>query len=249
MTAALFYSAIAALGDVLGGLLVIGPLSSRQRNPRARKLILSALVAFGAGFMLAVAFLDMIPHVFEMEFPRRGLTALLVGYLIVHLTQHMLTPHFHFGEETHSEAMVSRSLGVWALVGLIPHSFFDGVAISSGFLESRALGLLLFGAVLLHKVPTGASLASIMLASGNTGRNALIAVITIAVATLLGALVTPAVGALATYGLALSAGVTIYVAASNLIPEAQHETGLVIPAGVFLGVAAFYVARTLLPAV
>ena len=243
MSAALFYSAVAALGDVLGGLLVVGPLSA-QRNQRIRSLILSGLVAFGAGFMLAVAFLEMVPAAFEV---RGGLTAVLIGYLIVHLTQHTLTPHFHFGEETHSEAMVSRGIGHWALVGLIPHSFFDGVAISSGFLDSRGLGLMLFAAVLLHKVPTGASLASIMLASGNTGRNALVAVIIIAVATILGALLTPAVGGLARYGLALSAGVTVYVAASNLIPEAQREKGWIIPAGVFLGVAAFYAVRWILP--
>src|SRR5688572_14862850 len=125
--------------------------------------------------MLAVSVLEMLPAAFDLN---GGLAAVLAGYLVVHLTQHTLTPHFHFGEETHSEAMHSRSLGVWALAGLIPHSFFDGVAISSGFLQSRELGILLFGAVLLHKVPTGASLASIMLASGNTGRNALVAVVT-----------------------------------------------------------------------
>lgn len=241
---AVFYAAIAALGDVLGGLVVVGPLSNRQRSERTRRIFLSGLVAFGAGFMLAVAFIEMMPAAFSVE---GGLTAVLAGYLVVHLTQHTLTPHFHFGEETHSEAMVSRGIGVWALAGLIPHSFFDGVAISSGFLADRGLGILLFGAVLLHKVPTGASLASIMLASGNTGRNALVAVITIAAATVLGAVLTPALGLLARFGLAISAGVTIYVAASNLIPEAQHERGWFIPGGVFLGVLAFYVARLMLP--
>src|SRR5688572_31941615 len=122
--------------------------------------------------MLAVAVLEMLPTAFDLN---GGLTAVLIGYLAVHLTQHMMTPHFHFGDETHSEAMVSRGIGLWALVGLLPHSFFDGVAISSGFEASRSLGLMLFTAVLLHKVPTGASLASIMLASGNSARNALIA--------------------------------------------------------------------------
>jgi zinc transporter ZupT len=154
MMASVFYSIVAAFGDVLGGLLVVGPFSRLSGHEVGRRLVLSGLVAFGAGFMLAVAFLEMIPEAVKVP---GGLTAVLVGYLIVHLTQHMLTPHFHFGEETHSEAMVSRDIGVWALAGLIPHSFFDGVAISSGFLSSRGLGLLLFGAVLLHKVPTGAS--------------------------------------------------------------------------------------------
>jgi zinc transporter ZupT len=244
MMASLFYSIVAAFGDVLGGLLVVGPFSRMSGHEASRHVVLSGLVAFGAGFMLAVAFLEMIPEAVKIT---GGLEAVLVGYLVVHLTQHMLTPHFHFGEETHSEAMVSRGIGVFALAGLIPHSFFDGVAISSGFLSSRGLGLLLFAAVLMHKVPTGASLASIMLASGNTGRHALAAVATIAAATVLGAVLTPALGLLAQFGLAVSAGVTIYVAASNLIPEAQREKGLIIPGGVFLGVVAFYGARLLLP--
>jgi zinc transporter ZupT len=242
MISGLLYAALAAIGDVLGGFLIVTPFGD-PHHPKRRRL-LAALVAFGGGFMLAVAVLEMMPAAFKLN---RGLMAVLVGYLAVHLTQHMLTPHFHFGEETHSEEMVSRNIGVWALIGLIPHSFFDGVAISSGFLTNHRLGVLIFGAVLLHKVPEGVSLASVMIASGNTARNTLIAVATIAIATVLGAALTPAVPALAEYGLALAAGVTIYVAASNLIPEVQHERGLLIPGGVFLGVLAFYFARMLLP--
>jgi len=245
LIAGIFYSLIAAIGDVLGGLLVVGPLGKPDAS-RRRHLILAGLVAFGAGFMLAVAILEMIPESFELG---GGPFAVLLGYLAVHLTQHTLTPHFHFGEETHEDAMVSRGIGVWALAGLLPHSFFDGVAISSGFLTSNGLGILMFGAVLLHKVPTGASLASIMIASGHSGRNAILAVLAIAGATVLGALITPALGVLSTFGLALSAGVTIYVAASNLIPEVQREPGWIISGGVFLGVVAFMLARLMLPEV
>lgn len=242
MITGVLYSALAAIGDILGGIVVVTPFGD-PHHPKRRKL-LAALVAFGGGFMLAAAVLEMLPTAFDLN---GGLAAVLAGYLVVHLTQHMLTPHFHFGEETHEEEMVSRHIGVWALVGLIPHSFLDGVAISSGFMTSHSLGVLIFGAVVLHKVPEGVSLASVMLASGNTARNAFLAVVMIAVATVLGAVVTPAVHVLARYGLALAAGVTIYVAASNLIPESQHERGLLIPSGVFMGVVAFYLARMLLP--
>lgn len=243
MISGLIYSALAALGDVLGGLLILTPFG-RETDFRHRRRLLAALVAFGAGFMLAVSVLEMLPAAFDLN---GGLAAVLAGYLAVHLTQHTLTPHFHFGEETHDDEMVSPGIGKWALVGLLPHSFFDGVAISSGFMTSDHLGVLIFGAVILHKVPTGVSLASIMLASGNSTRHALFGVLSIAGATVLGALVTPAISGLARYGLALAAGVTIYVAASNLIPESQRERGLIIPGSVFLGVLAFYLARLLLP--
>lgn len=231
------YAAIAAVANLAGGALVAWRLKGTHTA-------LHVLTAFGAGFMLAVAMLEMLPGAMNAA---GGLTAVLLGYLAVHLTQHVLTPHFHFGEETHTDAMVSRGVGVWALVGLLPHAFFDGVAISGGFLISSDLGALIFAAVLLHKVPTGVSLASIMLVSGNTRKQALTGVALVSVATMLGAIVTPAVEWLADYGLAVAAGVTIYVAASNLIPESQREEGWLIPGGVFLGVVAFYLARLILP--
>lgn len=237
MISAVLYSALAGLANLLGGAIVI----ARAQGSRA---VLRFLTAFGAGFMLAVAMLEMLPDAMTA---RGGVTAVLIGYLVVHFTQHVLTPHFHFGEETHAEAMVSRGVGLWALIGLIPHSFFDGVAIAGGFLGSEELGVLIFFAVLLHKVPTGVSLASVMLASGNSRAQAFRGVVYVAIATILGAAITPSVGILETYGLALAAGVTIYVAASNLIPESQHERGLLVPGGVALGVAAFYLVRLMLP--
>ena len=231
------YAALASLADIAGGLLVI------WRTGRDRGL-LAALTGFGAGFMLALVILGMLPHAIDV---RGGFIAVLIGYLIVHLTQHSLTPHFHFGEETHADAMVSQGIGVWALVGLLPHSFFDGVAISSGFLESSSLGLLVFTGILLHKVPTGVSLGSIMLASGNTPAQTIAAVLAIAAATVAGALVTPFVGAMAEYGLPLAAGVTLYVAASNLIPESQHERGFGVHGGFLAGVVAYMLLQMLLP--
>jgi len=228
---------VVAAANVLGALLVTGGAAGRRS-------LLGFLVGFGAGFMLAVALLEMTPHAIGL---RGGFAAILIGYLGVHLTQHVLTPHFHFGEETHTEQMVSPGIGVWALIGLVPHSFFDGVAIGSGFLDSQRLGLLIFAAIALHKVPTGLSLASVMLASGNSRRDTLLAVAVVGLATITGAVITPVIGPLATYGLSLAAGVTIYVAASNLIPESQRQHSWLVQGGVFAGVIVFVLARSLLP--
>jgi zinc transporter ZupT len=239
MLIGLAYATLAALGDIAGGALVL------WRTGQDRRAI-AALTGFGAGFMLALVIIGMLPHALELG-GLGGFIGVLAGYLVVHLTQHTLTPHFHFGEETHTDAMVSRGIGAWALVGLLPHSFFDGVAISSGFLVSPQLGLLVFAGILLHKVPTGVSLASVVLASGNTRRQAMYAVLAIAVATVVGAAITPIVRPIAEYGIALAAGVTLYVAASNLIPEAQHERSWATHGGVYIGVLAYFLLHALLP--
>ena len=59
MISGVLYSLLAALGDILGGLLIVTPFDpERQRSRR----LLAALVAFGGGFMLAAAVLEMLPE-------------------------------------------------------------------------------------------------------------------------------------------------------------------------------------------
>jgi len=235
VSSALGYALVAALGNVVGALAV-------TRRAARELALIEHFLAFGAGFMLAVALLEVLPEAFK----RSGTAApalVLAGYLAVHLTQHTLTPHFHFGEETHA---VHRLAGTSALVGLLLHTFFDGVAIASAFLVSPTLGTMVFIAIFLHKLPEGVTISSLMVAEGRTGRQAIAAAALLGGATVAGVLLTDRVGFLVLHGLALSAGVTIYVAASNLVPEFQGKRGWKLPAAFFAGAAAFYLTKQIL---
>lgn len=235
----LLWAALAAIGNVVGAFILV------RRATRSMQL-LEGLVAFGAGFMLAVTLLEVIPEALAggREQAMTGAIFLLCGYLAVHLAQHVLTPHFHFGEETHK---ITPMAGITALIGLLLHTFFDGVAIASGFQVSQELGVLLFAAVLVHKLPEGLTMASLMLAGGQSPRRALGAAALLGVATVLGVLVTEQFEPLARHGLALAAGVTLYVAASNLVPEFQgKKTRSSSAIAFFGGVGVFWVTRLLL---
>ncbi len=234
---ALGFALIAALGNMVGAWALV-------RHERRFLSVIEAAVAFGAGFMLSVAVLEVLPEVFvTSDNPGAAAGYVLLGYMAVHLAQHVLTPHFHFGEETHA---VSRTAGVSALLGLLLHTFFDGVAIASGFLVSQPLGVLLFLAVFLHKLPEGVTMASLMLAGGQGKGRALWSAAALGVATIAGVLLTQQAAPLARHGLALSAGVTIYVAASNLVPEFQAKAGWRMPLSFFGGAGAFFLTRALL---
>ena len=211
------------------------------RRERRSLALIEAFIAFGAGFMLAVVLLDMLPEVLAKD--TSAAPYVLLGYLAVHLAQHVLVPHFHFGEETHP---VSRSAGISALMGLLLHTFFDGVAIASGFMVSRSLGLLLFVAVFLHKLPEGVTMASLMLAGGQSKGRALAAASTLGLATVIGVLLTEYAAPIATHGLAIAAGVTLYVAASNLVPEFQAKRIWWTPFAFFGGAGAFVATRMLI---
>jgi ZIP family zinc transporter/zinc and cadmium transporter len=111
---------------------------------------------------------------------------------------------------------------------------------------SGRLGILLFLAVVLHKLPEGVTIASVMVAGGHSRARAVGGAAVIGGATILGFLLTERVAPLAEYGLALSAGVTLYVAASNLVPEFQGKRGWLTPLAFFGGGVGFFVTEQLL---
>lgn len=217
----------AAAANVFGGTIIV------QRDWERRYL--KYFVALGAGFMLATSVVEMVPASLEL----RGKSAaflILIGYLIVHFFEHTVTPHFHFGEEIHTAEFLHPHKSYSVLMGLIIHTFFDGIAIASGFLVSNWLGWVIFLAVFLHKIPEGFTVASVMLASGRTRRFAWGASAVLGAATFAGVLTMAAFRRDVSAGLPLSAGVTIYVAATDLMPEVNKEPGARMALVVFLGV-------------
>jgi ZIP family zinc transporter/zinc and cadmium transporter len=229
---ALGFAVLAALANVAGAAAVA---SRRRWSVRT----LEAMVALSAGFMITVAVADVLPEALERGGRSAGAVA-VVGFLLVHLTQHVLAPHFHFGEETHH---VTPVVSASALVGLLLHTFVDGVAIASGFAVSRELGVLLSAAILLHKLPEGLAISSLFLAAGLGRARAVGAAALLGAATLAGLVVTELAAVVADVGLALSGGVTLYVAACNLVPEFQSKPGWRLPAAFFAGSGLFFAAR------
>src|SRR5271165_2651158 len=193
----------AAAANVFGGTVIV------QRTWERRYL--RYFVALGAGFMLATAMVEMVPESLALA-GRKGALLILAGYLIVHLFEHTITPHFHYGEETHADEFIHSHKRMSVLVGLMIHTFFDGIAITSG-----------------------------LLASGLSKRRSWFASVMLGLATLAGVL-TMAIGRHeVSYGLPVAAGVTIYVAASDLIPEVNREPGVRMALVVFVGVALLFI--------
>jgi zinc transporter ZupT len=248
----LLFGTLAALANFVGGLLLI-----KSGAHRFGERFLKYLVALGAGFMLAAIFIEMLPETVNIWTDNnRGVSAakavagsmtlLLGGYLLIQLFEHTIAPHFHFGAETHPESFMRPSAAYTAVGGLWIHTFFDGVSIAAAFLVSFRVGLLVFIAILLHKMPEGFTVASIMLASGRSTQKALLATLAIGAATLAGviaiAVLQERVTSVVSYALPFSAGVTLYVAASDLIPEVnqKEERNPMVSVVVFAGVALFY---------
>ncbi len=245
------FGTIAGLANVLGGsILFPSKLHSEYKNG------LKYLLALGAGFMLAVTLFEVLPKTIALWRSETAAAAaddlhvpmmlVLAGYLLTQFFEHTIAPHFHLGEEVHSETVISARSAYTGVGGLLIHTFFDGVSIAAASLIDIKIGFLVFIAVFLHKFPEGFTIGSMMLAAGKGFRQVLLATSVIGAATLLGVLAFYLIGSRiegsVAYALPLAAGVTLYVAASDLIPEVNHHGGKrpLVSLSVFAGVALFF---------
>jgi len=236
----LLLGTVAALADVAGGLVLV----------KAEKIqkYLRYFVALGAGFLMATSVLEMLPESLKLD-PKMAPILVMFGYCALHFLEHTIVAHFHFGKETHHHEFVSAHTSYSVMGGLAVHALFDGVAIGSGFAINSILGWLIFLAIFLHKAPEGFTMASIMLASGRSRRTALLSAVVLAGATLAGVLLIGLAPGMVRFGLPVSAGVALYVAATDLVPEVNREPGIRMALVFFAGVAGFLTLRLLLPAI
>ncbi len=236
----LLLGTVAALADVAGGLVLVKADGIQK--------YLRYFVALGAGFLMATSVLEMLPESLKLD-PKLAPVLVMAGYCALHFLEHTIVAHFHFGKETHHGEFVSAHTSYSVLGGLAVHALFDGVAIGSGFAINSILGWLIFTAIFLHKAPEGFTMASIMLASGRSGRTAMLSAGVLAAATLAGVLVIGVAPAMVRFGLPVSAGVALYVAATDLVPEVNREPGIRMALVFFAGVAGFLALRLLMPAI
>jgi ZIP family zinc transporter/zinc and cadmium transporter len=229
--AGLLYSGLAAGADLLGGSLVTA-------KGRWDARFLNGTLALGCGFMLAATLLDIIPA--GLNARGHGLPLLvLAGYLLVMAAQRAAGPcatpdghaedyHGHDHPHRHREqpGSLPTQAAISAVIGLLVHTFFDGVAIGAAFQVTASLGLLVFLAVIFHKLPEGLALASIVLSAGGSRSQALGAVGLIGLATVVGTVLTNTLTLhYGHYALAVSGGVMLYVTASDLVPQVTRTPG------------------------
>ena len=243
----LVFGIFAALANVLGGLILF-PYGIHKKY----KSFLKYLLALGAGFMLAVVFVEILPKTVVLWQANYGqslyvpMVLLLAGYLLTQFFEHTIAPHFHLGEEVHSESLISTRSAYSGIGGLLIHTFFDGVSIAAAAQVDFQVGILVFIAVFLHKFPEGFTIASMILATGKGLKETVFATSLVGLTTFIGILffyfIGSNLGFTVAYALPLASGVTLYVAASDLIPEVNHHGGQrpLVSLSVFAGVALFF---------
>ncbi|MBI2758480.1 MAG: ZIP family metal transporter [Chloroflexi bacterium] len=203
------YALVTSAATLTGGVL---PMYTRLRLVEQRYL-----VGFAGGAMVAIALFDLIP-----QMGAHNSIALLLGFFSIYLLEKLVM--IHACGEAECE---SHTIGWSAMIGIAAESLIDGVAISIGFRAAPALGLLIALAVFAHEVPRGLTTTVIMQEAGYSRGRVWAALAVDAGFAPLGVLLAGLVPSSAfEWLIGFTAGVFLYIGASDLLPDAHRRFNL-----------------------
>jgi zinc and cadmium transporter len=258
---------------ILVGALVGGTLPLLGRITRS-----DAMLSFSAGAMLGAAFFHMLPE--AVEGGGAAVTPfVLVGFFVLYTVERFMLVHacaepgMHFpagavqialegqphahahphpparGDGTGCEV---HTMGLAAFVGMSLHTVVDGFALGAASAQPE-LGLLVFLAILAHKIPNSFSLSTILRAEDYSRPRALLMNATFALMVPVGAglyllfheLVQ--VATFTSFALAASAGTFLHLSLSDILPDVHRRNGprWRIVGSLLLGLAVMWALRLL----
>ena len=146
---------------LLGGLFVHWNIKKKSNFKNTSKIIL----AFSGGFILSIAFLDLIPHLYESNSTSIGFY-ILIGFLI----QLFLEVFSRGIEHGHAPIEKNKVFPLTLLVALCFHSILEGIPLGnemihlSNGIDGRNAQNLLLG-IVFHQIPVSIVLMSVLLTS------------------------------------------------------------------------------------
>lgn len=211
--------ALAFVGSIAG---LIGGVIFLVKKEWARTLCRYA-VPFAAGVLLAVSLLHLLPEAVHQVGELAYLIVLIALLASFFFEQYFAHLHHH---EDRKHTMVKASVPL-VIFGDTIHNFIDGVAIASAYLVDPYFGVVIALATFLHETPHEIGDFGVLMSAGWSRGKTFLANLFSASATFPGALLVffvirdgqEEIGIL----LAISAGIFLFLGASDFLPEVGEE--------------------------
>lgn len=214
-----FLLILAFIGSVAG--LIGGVIFLVKEN--WSKTLTFVATPLAAGVLLSLALLDLLPEAVE-AIDNKAFSIVLIVIVASFLIEKFLFSLHHHDHHVKHEDESSIPLVIF---GDTIHNFLDGIAIGAAFLVNPTLGIFTAFATFLHETPHEIADFGILISNGWSKRGAITANFLSALATFPGVLFVyfyagkaeGSVGVL----LAVAAGLFLYVATTDFLPEVRHN--------------------------
>jgi zinc and cadmium transporter len=245
------------LGWILAASIAGGTLSAglAAASLALRATWVPMLVSFAIGALLGAAFLEIIPHAFELGEAHQVAFSILAGIFGFFVLEKLLLWRHCHTEHCEVHDHDGRRSGTLIVVGDTVHNFLDGVLIAAAFLQSTELGVVTAVAIIAHEIPQEVGDFLILLHSGYSRTRALAMNVLSSLATVVGGLIgyfaLQLVTELESVLLGIVAASMIYVAVADLIPGLHRRPELRDTASqallIALGIGAIAVVGAVVP--
>jgi len=215
----IFYSSIGGIFSLVGGILLLS-------NQKVAQKLANYATPFAAGALIAAVFLDLLTDGLEESSIDTVMWACLSGIVVFFFLERFLH-WFHHHHEHKNEKPKDHRIGL-IIIGDTLHNALDGVAIAASFLVSVPTGIVTTIAVAAHEIPQEIGDFGLLLSRGMSRKKVLFVNLMSALATVVMAVITFAVGSAEKLPvgvlIGVSAGFLLYIAMSDLIPSIHEES-------------------------
>lgn len=223
------YALATSAGTIVGGVL---PVYTRIKLIEQRYL-----VGFAGGTTVAIALFDLIP-----QMKAHNAIALLLGFFTIYLLEKVILVHTCIEKDCETHVV-----GGTALIGIAAESLMDGLAIAAGFRVNPTLGFMIALVVFIHEIPRGITTSIIMKQADYNQAKIWGALAIDAGFAPLGVLLSGFVPASAfDLVIGFTAGIFLYIGASDLLPEAHRRFNIRVIFSTLLGAVTIPALATLL---
>lgn len=229
---------IAILGPVIGSFLGV------IRRPK--KIIMLNMLAFSAGVMLAISFLELIPESIRLSSVWTSILGIIIGTTLMYILD-IIIPHIHPELCKQEQGCNLKRTSVYLLIGIFLHNFPEGIAMATGTITGYKTTLAIAIAIAVHNIPEGICTSAPYYSCTKKRMKSFLLSSSTAIPILVGFLLGKFVFAntplyFASIITAATAGIMIYISGDELIPTScnkinkdwSHSTIFSLIAGVIL---------------
>lgn len=206
---------VGVIGTGLGGILAL--TLGKPGNK-----FLSFILGFSAGIMLTIVCFDLLPEAFERANFLVGLLGIVTGVFAIVVIDEIV--HSHGSKKIVNDRNFIK-MGLLIGLGVALHNFPEGLAIGSGFMATRELGIGISIVIALHNIPEGISMAAPMRVGGISKLKVVLYTLLVGLPMGIGALIGALLGEISevfiAFCLAFAGGTMLYITCGELIPSSS----------------------------